>query len=292
MAAFTADALALGAHWVYDIAQIKDKYGRLDYMAAPEIAPFHKGKEKGDFTHYGDQMFLLLESLSYCSGFDFDNFSTQWKAMFEDYSGWVDGATKETLANLEAGKSPQEAGSGSTDLGGASRMVPLALFYGEDRETFMANAETQTVMTHNHPQVIQGARFFASAAIEAAKGRKPVDALKMAQKELASDSPIDQMITDGLESVDKETKQAIAGFGQMCETQAALPGTIHLIAKYPHDLKTAMVENVMAGGDSSARGILCAFILGICNGMDAIPEQWIKEMRLAERIRSLAGITE
>ncbi|WP_320045491.1 ADP-ribosylglycohydrolase family protein [uncultured Desulfobacter sp.] len=292
MAAFTADALALGAHWVYDIAQIKDKYGRLDFMVAPEIAPFHKGKKKGDFTHYGDQMFLLLESLAYCSGFDLDNFSTQWKAMFEDYRGWVDGATKETLANLEAGKSPQKAGSGSTDLGGASRMVPLALFYGEDRETFMANAETQTAMTHNHTQVIQSARFFASAAIEAAEGRKPLDALEMAQKELSSNSPIYQMITDGLESVDKETTQAIAGFGQMCETQAALPGTIHLISKYPNDLKTAMVENVMAGGDSSARGILCGFILGICNGMNAVPEQWIKEMRLADRIRSLAGITK
>jgi ADP-ribosylglycohydrolase len=292
MAAFTADALALGAHWVYDISQIKNKYGRLDFMAPPEIAPFHKGKKKGDFTHYGDQMFLLLESLSYCSGFDLDNFSTQWKAMFDDYSGWVDGATKETLSNFEAGNSPENAGSRSTDLGGASRMVPLALFYGEDRETFTANADKQTAMTHNHPQVRESARFFANAAIEAGKGRKPVDALEMALKELSSNSVIRQMIADGLKSVDTDTEQAIAGFGQMCETQAALPGTIHLIAKYPNDLETALIENVMAGGDSSARGILCGFILGICNGMDAIPEQWMEEMRLVERIRSLAGITE
>ncbi|WP_320040257.1 hypothetical protein [uncultured Desulfobacter sp.] len=76
-----------------------------------------------------------------------------------------------------------------------------------------------------YPQVRESARFFANAAIEAAKGRKPMDSLEMVQKELSSNSVIYQMITDGLESIDTDTEQAIAGFGQMCETQAALPGT-------------------------------------------------------------------
>lgn len=291
MAAFTADALALGAHWVYDISQIKNKYGRLDFMAPPEIAPFHRGKKKGDFTHYGDQMFLLLESLSNCSSFDLDDFASQWKAMFDDYNGWIDDATKETLSNFKNGKTPENSGSSSTDIGGASRMVPLALFYGEDRETFIAYADKQTAMTHNHPQVRESARFFASAATEAIKGTDPVGSLEVALKELSSDSAIYQMIVDGLESVNAETERAISDFGQMCETRAALPSTIHLIAKYTHDLETAMIENVMAGGDSSARGILCAFILGICNGMDAIPEKWMEEMQVVERLRSMVGIT-
>ncbi len=290
LAAFTADALALGVHWVYDISQIKDRYGRLKDMTAPEIVPFHKGKKKGDFTHYGDQMFLLLESLSNCNGFDLDDFAAQWQTMFESYKGYLDNATKKTLANFKEGRSPDASGSDSTDLGGAARMVPLALFYGDDPDVFITYADQQTCMTHTHPQVRETARFFAAVAVEAVKSRDPKASLKVAQEKLAEDSAISEMIRQGLESVDTKTQAAVLSFGQMCETSAALPGTIHLIAKYPNDLETALVENIMAGGDSSARGILCAFILGICNGMDAIPVKWLDDMRETNRIRTMAGI--
>lgn len=290
LAAFTADALALGAHWVYDVSLIKNRYGRLDYITAPEISPFHKGKVKGSFTHYGDQMFLLLESLSNCSGFDPDDFAAQWQAMFANYSGYMDNATKKTLANFKDGKSPKTAGSDSTDLGGAARMVPLALFYADAPQTFIEYADLQTAMTHNHPQVRESARFFAAAAIEALKGAGPVASLEAALKGLPEDAAILKMVVQGLESVNTKTEQVISDFGQMCETQAALPGTIHLIAKYANDLETALIENIMAGGDSSARGILCAFILGICNGMDAIPAQWLDDMRKTDTIRSMAGM--
>ncbi|WP_459917166.1 ADP-ribosylglycohydrolase family protein [Desulfocicer niacini] len=100
-----------------------------------------KGKKKGAFTHYGDQMFLLLESLSNGSGFDLDDFAAQWQAMFEGYNGYVDNATKKTLANFKNGRSPDSTGSESTDLGGASRMVPLALYYGNDTETIRHGVE-------------------------------------------------------------------------------------------------------------------------------------------------------
>jgi ADP-ribosylglycohydrolase len=35
-----------------------------------------------------------------------------------------------------------------------------------------------------------------------------------------------------------------------------------------------MVENVMAGGDSAARGIILGGILGYVHGIDAIPQTW------------------
>ncbi len=52
MASFIADALALGVHWVYDTARIFDRYGRLEKMTAPELAPYHGAREKGQFIHY------------------------------------------------------------------------------------------------------------------------------------------------------------------------------------------------------------------------------------------------
>ncbi|HKJ99700.1 MAG TPA: ADP-ribosylglycohydrolase family protein [Desulfotignum sp.] len=290
-AAFAADALALGVHWVYDVSRIKEQYGRLEHLTAPEIAPFHKNRQKGDFTHYGDQMLVLLESLYDCNGFDLDDFADRWQALFDNYEGYFDGATKKTLAGFQAGKSPAAAGSASTDLGGASRMVPLALFYAHDADAFIDCAKKQTAMTHNQPLVLEAARFFAQTALETANGSVPAAAIRSAAEQLPSGSQIAGLVDKGLASVEKETTQAISGFGQACETPDALPGTIHLIARYPKDLKTALIENIMAGGDSSARGILCGFILGIHNGLAAVPQDWLEEMTAFNRIKTLTGST-
>lgn len=92
----------------------------------------------------------------------------------------------------------------------------------------------------------------------------------------------------GLASAEKETSRAISGFGQACDTTEALPGTIHLIARYPEDLVTALIENIMAGGDYSARGILCGFILGIHNGLEVVPRNWLEEMTAFKRIKTLS----
>ena len=61
--------------------------------------------------------------------------------------------------------------------------------------------------------------------------------------------------------------------------QTAFPGVIHLITKYESDLKQALVENVMAGGDSAGRGLIIGMVLGAHLGMDAIPPKWLTDMK-------------
>ncbi len=73
----------------------------------------------------------------------------------------------------------------------------------------------------------------------------------------------------------------------MCSVAAACPATIHLIVKYEDNLKTALIENMMAGGDSSARGMLTGFILGSYQGMDKIPNSWVIDMIAHEKILRL-----
>lgn len=70
----------------------------------------------------------------------------------------------------------------------------------------------------------------------------------------------------------------------MCETAAAFPGVIHLIVKFENDLKAALVENIMAGGDSAGRGLLVGMVLGAHLGIDAIPQNWLKEMKGYQQI--------
>ena len=116
---FIADALSLGVHWIYNTNVIDKKWGRVEAYIKPERPTYHPTKDLGDFTHYGDQTLVLLESVSAKSGFDLDDFSGRWLQFFDQYDGYFDSATKATLENIEAQKDPLFAGSESDELAGA-----------------------------------------------------------------------------------------------------------------------------------------------------------------------------
>lgn len=279
LASFAADALALGAHWIYDTSAIDRKFGRVERFIKPLENSYHEGKALGEFTHYGDQTLCLLESVSACSGFEPTDFAHRWKGLFGDYSGYFDQATKATLRNFESGSDPTASGSISSDLGGASRISPLVYRYHQDFDKLIAFTETQTRMTHNNPQVIESTAFFAELAARVLEGNSPSQCINHILKEGTVDAPLTDWISEGQESMRMETREAIGGFGQMCDTAAAFPSVIHLILKYETDLKTALVENVMAGGDSAARGLMAGMILGAYLGTDAIPDVWLNDMK-------------
>lgn len=58
------------------------------------------GKKAGDFTHYGDQTLLLLETLARDGGFDPRRFESRWQHFFDSYKGYFDKATKATFNSL------------------------------------------------------------------------------------------------------------------------------------------------------------------------------------------------
>lgn len=286
LGAFVADALALGVHWVYNTDVIDKKFGRVEQYHDP-LTSYHKGKKAGDFTHYGDQMLVLLESLSSGAGFDGHAFAQRWRRFFADYQGYFDKATRSTLDNMDQGTDLTACGSNSDDLAGAARMAPLVAVYGHDLDKLVQSAATQTAITHNNQQVVDCAEFFARSLFAVLSGHSPAAALAATLESHFSNSSIASLISKGLEGRDRDTREAIAEWGQMCSVAAALPGSVHLIVRYADDFKTAMIENVMAGGDSAARGVMAGMVLGAAHGMDAIPERWISGLNAGDRISRL-----
>ncbi len=284
--AFVADALSLGVHWVYNTAVIDKKFGRIENYHDP-LTSYHKGKKAGDFTHYGDQALVLLESVCAKGGFDAHDFAGRWKAFFSDYGGYFDKATKATLENMATHQELTNSGSTSDDLAGASRLAALLPVFADDLESFVDAARQQTAITHNNDHVIASADFFARVVSAILDGHPPERALEATLTDAFSDSIIAPLINMGLDSRRRDTREVIAAFGQVCSVDAGLPGAIHLIARYPGDFKTAMVENVMAGGDSSARGMLAGMVLGAAHGMSAIPDAWRSDMTAGKRIEEL-----
>ncbi len=287
LAAFAADALALGAHWIYDQDRIERELGRLTDFRSPPKDSFHPTKTLGDLTHYGDQAMVLLRLISDEGGFNPQRFLKAWQSFFDLYEGYVDQATRQTLRNLNEGKHWSASGSASTDLGGASRIPPLVYWHRRDPQRLIADARVQTAMTHNHPLVVESAVFFADAAATILAGRSPVQALESASARLPAESPLKNWLQKGLDSASLDTRNALAAFGLVCEIDRAFPAVIHLVARYENDLEAALVENVMAGGDSAARGLIAGMLLGAFLGEVALPRRWIAQLKSRDAILSL-----
>ena len=281
--AFVGDALSLGPHWVYNTNVIDKKFGIVDHYLDP-MTSYHKGKHAGDMTHYGDQMLLLLESVTAATGFDLERFTDDWKAYMDSYKGYLDQATKATLQNMANGWEYPDCGSKSEDLGGAARIAPLVVAHHANLQQLIEAARAQTTLTHNNPTVISGAEFFARVVVNVLGGLKPSDAMTAVQEAMADLGVVGDWLSEGLETSGLDSRQTIADFGQMCEIEAAFPATIHLIAKFEDDFKQAMIANVMAGGDSASRGMLTGMVLGAYHGTAAIPESWIAELNSIDTI--------
>jgi len=287
LASFAADSLALGVHWIYDAEKIKQDFGRVDALRKPLPNSYHPTKEKGEFTHYGDQTFVLLESIAAKRGFDLSDFSTRWRDLFKTYRGYFDQATKMTLQNLAQGRAIEEAGSSSTDLSGAARIAPLVFLYHKDSETLVKAARAQTQMTHNNPLVIDSAEFFARVCRKVLDGSSPAKAMTEVGAQRFKGLPLFAWVKEGIESAGEESVSTIARFGQSCHTDEAFPGVVHLIAKYEKDLKEALVQAVMAGGDSAGRGLMVGMVLGAHLGDRGLPKEWVSEMRRGKEILRL-----
>ncbi|MEI7928977.1 MAG: ADP-ribosylglycohydrolase family protein, partial [Verrucomicrobiales bacterium] len=277
---FFGDALALGPHWIYDAEEIARLYPQgVTTYDAPRSA-YHSGKLAGDFTHYGDQTLVLLESVSKRGKFDRGGWKEDWLAFWNGSpNSYRDGATRRTLENCAAGL---EAPSDSHDLGGASRIAALFALDFEDDEAALVAAADQTQLTHDDPLVTGAAEFFMIATRRVQEGLYFPEAFQEAA-ELSSAAPD---LAIGFEASDWETDR-IAELGLGCAVGGAALITIALALKFEGSPTEALMENARLAGDSAARGILLGLLLGARHGASVFPADWVSGLRAGSRIEAL-----
>lgn len=262
--ALIADAYALGAHWIYDETQLKNLPIDWEDLNAPQ-AMWHKGKEKGDFTHYGDHGKWLYEYIQIHNHFDPSEYAAFWMKEMEGYQGYVDSSTRETLAILKS-KPSTLCGASSHDLSIIGRIAPLLLI-SKIKEEFLTYTEMFVSLTHNSPIVLKAAQFFASVLFDVALGAAISDTIK----HTAVDPLLARAYGAAINSKGKESFNAIRTFGPACGVEGGFEGTIHILLSYD-DYKNAMIANAKAGGDNAARGMIIGMIMGAAN--KEIPQMW------------------
>ena len=277
---FIGDALSLGPHWIYDQQEIATKAGEITGYLDP-ISNYHPGKKAGDFTHYGDQATVLLESIADLNRFDMEDFAQSWLEFWETEGkhSYQDGATKTTLQNLKAGKPTMQCASNSHDLAGASRMTPLFLLDWNSDEDLVAAVKEQTRFTHNDAQVIEAGEFFCRVALAVATGTNIPEALKNVADRKWEALPKEWLSLAKEGQVTSADPLLVAKeIGLTCHVAHAFQVCCDLLLRYPDDPKTALITNVKAGGDSAARGLVLGMIYGASPEPKPLPKAWMDEL--------------
>jgi ADP-ribosylglycohydrolase len=285
-----ADAFSLGGHWIYDIKEIKESLPSLDSFYNP-LSTYHNDKKAGDFTHYGDQSLWLLESLALEKEFSLSLFSLRWQEYMAQYNGYIDGASSATLEHFKQGKSAFEAGSSSQDLSVVGRIAPLALLYADNYSDFLSYALMQVKMTHNSVKVVAATQFFTDLLYRVLQGSSPKKALSEIEAK-SENKLILNWIKIAFASIEFDTVDTIHSLGQSCSVNGGCPGAVHLILKYEDDYEEAMKQNVYAGGDSAARGMVAGMILGAHNGFESLPSSWLNSLNNKARIERYIGMID
>ncbi len=270
LATFAADAYALGAHWIYDAQELAALPLDWDTLNAAR-SKWHKGKKKGDFTHYGDQSLILLEFLQGRKAFDAHAYYRFWKQKMADYAGYVDGATKNALA---------VPGSPSTDLSICGRIAPL-LLCAQDRGQFLGDVRELVRMTHNSDLAHMASQFFGELLWDCRSGQTIGDGIQALR---AAYPDLSHWVEQGVASRNQDTSKAIRGFGPACDIDGGFAGAIHLLS-LDDCFEVVMRKNAKSGGDSSARGMVAAMILGSQDGFD-VPDRWIRDIKQIQMIRT------
>jgi len=101
LATLVADTYSLSSHWIYDKEELKNLPIDWNELGGPSVS-WHEGKELGDFTHYGDQINILLSYIKKNpNSFDIEKYIYFWKESITGINIYIDGATKETIENLD-----------------------------------------------------------------------------------------------------------------------------------------------------------------------------------------------
>ncbi|MGB5792642.1 ADP-ribosylglycohydrolase family protein [Poseidonibacter sp.] len=261
------DAYCLGSHWVYDEKQLKENDLDWNDLNSP-LAIWHKGKQKGDFTHYGDHTLWLYEFLKNKHTFDEKEYAKYWQEQMSTYTGYIDGSSRNTLENIENNVFP--CGSDSSDLSIIGRIAPL-LKVSNSKEEFLQNVEKFVKVTHNSKKAIIASRFFAMLLQEVLDGNDIKSSLLKVQN--LFDETVQGFVKQGLESKNKDSFISIREFGPACDISEGFSGVIHLLSKYDN-LKDMLIENAKAGGDTSARAMICSIIFMANNSINNLPQNW------------------
>lgn len=272
---FIADALSFGSHWVYDIEKVKEEYSGLITEFTKPMAKFHEGKEAGELSHYGEQAFALLKSISEQDNFSLKQFRDDWINYLENNEMYMDHSMKDSLEKFQSSDTLQ--GADNNELGGISRS--LSIFIKEDvsKSDFLDLIN----LTHNGEVEAQTAEFIFNVIEDILAGENY-------KKAIEDNKDVNQFVKDSFDKISSKDQivENADERGQNCSIEKGLPIVLDVLWN-AENLLEALTINIMAAGDTSARAMVIAAVMAAEQGLDALPQNLRDDYQKASKVKEL-----
>ncbi len=299
---FVGDAFCLGSHWIYDLAELEQRFhGGPQGFEEPITGHYHFGKKPGDLTHYGDGALLLLRSLQERNRFDAPDFGSRFVSLIEspEYKGYRDHAARDTVANYRAyralhpdGTYGYQDGADDDQPATISRLAPLVARYFRAAD-LPGIVESATRVCQNNNLTVTYNLAHAMILRELFNGCTLDDGVRRAAKQVSQlgleGAMLAEKIDDALSGRDLPVREVTLKFGQSCPLAGSFPAALQCALHHSDDFGAALRATAAVGGDNAARAAMIGSWLGASLGIQALPAKWRESLAAHDEI---AGAVE
>ena len=260
--------------------EIKRRYGVInDFMPSP------LGDLKaGEWTDDTEQMILLAESILETTYFSPEKFAEKLKNLSSHRIGPT---TRQAINNLIRDIPWYKAGIESDTCGSAMRVIPIGLVYSFNLDLVEKYAMISSYVTHKGP-AIGGA---VAVAIAIACIMNEMDEDDMVKEVVNRTKKYDDLIADKIayayQISDKSIDYALDKLGNSILVYESIPFAFYCYFS-SFDFKTCAIKAINSGGDADTVSAIACGMFGCKVGIDNIPENWVKNVKNADYLISLA----
>ena len=171
------------------------------------------------------------------------------------------------------------------------RTAPAGLIFPMG-EAFHMGAEFGAI-THGHPSGYLPAGFIAELVAWLSKGKGLIEAVEHSIERLRTFNEHEEVLekielAQGLAMAENEVEECISIIGEGWIGGEALGISLYCSLKFPREFKKGVLAAVNHSGDSDSTGAITGSILGALNGIEGIPDKWVREIEDSEEIKRIA----
>ncbi|BAC88052.1 ADP-ribosylglycohydrolase family protein [Gloeobacter violaceus] len=282
---------ALGVPYEFNPSTNLPPIGLINFEPPPGYTPTH-AVPPGTWSDDGAQALCLLASLLDCGRLDAEDVGRRLLAWHDEGYLAVDGCvfdvgvqTGEALAALKAGTPALRAGAAderANGNGSLMRVLPLALWHRGGDAQLARDAALQSQITHGHARAQLCCALYCLWARRILEGAaQPWAAATATVRTLYAAEPMALRELDA--EIRPEAPPRGRGGAYVVDCLHSVRWAVEAGQTYEQVVKLA----VSLGNDTDTTACLAGGIAGLQQGIEAIPERWMRHLRGSELYKPL-----
>lgn len=322
--ALVGDALGLGPHWYYELAELRQDYGAwISDYTDPKPGRYHAGMKAGQLDQTGLLLVLLLRSVVENGEYNEADFTRRLDEFFKEIDGTPrygpGGYTSQSIRQafrkrVQEGLDWTQTGGNADTTEAAERAIVLAARYALDPGKVAETVSAHCELTQSDPAIVAMSTAYnavlallvSGESLDATisdklmelvqNGRLPFQAVTLQQPVTGKFSSPDALLTpsnmaeaafDPDIRIEPAWKVSIV-YGMPCAIYHQLPAAYYLAARFRDDFESAVLNAINGGGQNMARACLTGALVGAQVGLFGIPKRFVDGLEDHDEVVALA----